>query len=234
MFYDKNLRQDEELVAAINKSGLEFFNKYIICFIFFLVPAFLAVPLFNWGVYGKVVFSLLLANAIYYFLKLLATAHYNSLIITSDRVINYKLVGFFEKRINEIDLIKVVDVSHRIKGLKQNWFKAGDLLISWQAAEQEKKMLVTNIKEPLRVQRMILDLRNLAQEEFEVKGKRQDIKESYEEVLKRIKKEIGEKTLIKLIKDLKDDNEELDNGDDSEQVEQAELVAVDEEEEVDD
>lgn len=206
-FYSKNLQENEQIISVLYKSSLAYRWKYVIDFVLFLIPFFFLVPLFDWGISGKAIFFIFLAIALIYFLRIVILTRYNCLVVTDRRLINYGFKKFFNKKVIEIDLSDVTDISYSSKGVLQNTFNVGSLEITWQIKDKEKLLTTKFIKNPAKVQRIILDLIKLDIKDNIEEGSKKTNKESYQASLARMKKELGYSTLLKLVKSL-DDKEE--------------------------
>jgi len=206
MFFEKDLREDEEIIAVLAKSKLPFVGRFIISFVLFLVPFFFLFPLWEGGTWGRIGFITLLAVAIYYLLKLISIIHFNILIVTDQRVVDIRQTKFFERSVKEADLDEIKDVSWQTKGVKQQMARVGDLKIEAGLGEHKRRLLVKNIKQPARVQRLILDIIKHIHGEVE---ETVNTEESYEKTLLRIQNEIGRVALVELVEGLLEDKDDI-------------------------
>jgi hypothetical protein len=216
-FYTKNLQENEEVIILLRKSSLAYRWKYIIDFVLFVIPFFFLVPLFDMRMFGKTIFFVLVAIALLYLLRIMILMNFNCLLVTDKRLINYGFKKFFDKKVIEIDLSDVTDISYSSKGVLQNTFNVGSLEITWQIKDKEKLLTTKFIKNPAKVQRIILDLIKLDIKDNIEEGSKKASEESYQASLVRMKKELGYSALLKLVKSLDDKEEEMEE-------EQAELV----------
>jgi len=136
---------------------------------------------------------------------------YNCLLVTDKRLINYGFRKFFEKKVIEIDLSNITDISYFSKGVLQNTFNVGSLAIVWQISDKEKLLTTKFIKNPARVQRIILDLIKLGIKDSIKESSIETSNESYQVILARMKKELGYTTLLKFVKSLKNSEEDEEN-----------------------
>ncbi|MFH1610434.1 MAG: PH domain-containing protein [Patescibacteria group bacterium] len=217
MFYTKNLQENEEIIILLRKSSLAYRWKYIIDFVLFVIPFFFLVPLFDMGGLGKFIFFFLVAIALLYLLRIMILMSFNCLLVTDKRLINYGFKKFFDKKVIEIDLSDVTDISYSSKGVLQNTFNIGSLDITWQIKDKEKLLTTKFVKNPAKVQRIILDLIKLDIKYSTKESSEKKEKPSYQATLVRMKEELGYPTLLKLVKSLEDKEEEMEE-------EQAELV----------
>ncbi|MFH1457067.1 MAG: hypothetical protein ABIF17_03050 [Patescibacteria group bacterium] len=202
MFYTKNLRENEDVVLAVKKNSLAYIGNYIICFILYFVPFFFLTFLFERGMFGRAGFFVLVIIASLYFLRLLAFMYFNCLVITTQRIVNFGYQRFLTKKVIELDIEDIIGVEHTLKGIFANLFNVGSLEISWTISDKEKLLVTKFVKDPAKVQRIILDLVKLSIKDAANENAPIFKKESYQETLVRIKKDIGYATLLKLVKSL--------------------------------
>ncbi|MEI6039779.1 MAG: PH domain-containing protein [Candidatus Berkelbacteria bacterium] len=143
--------------------------------VMFLMPIFIISVLKS---LNPEIFSTLWANiltifgSIYYlvFLSFFFTTwisyYYNVFVITDNEVIDIDQSGLFDRRITEISLLRIQDVSARVKGLLPTLFNYGDL-IAESAGENTRTYVVESIPDPASIADKILDLHNehIAKEE---------------------------------------------------------------------
>ncbi len=207
-FYTKNLRDDEQIIAIIRRNWLISLPKYILAFILFFIPFFFMFPLLNWNIFGQVFFAILLAVAFFYLLKLISMAYFNCLLITTQRLIDFSQTKIFERQIKEIDFADISEVSYKFKGILQNLFHSANLEIKLRTSADGPPLIIKHISQPEKVQNLILDLKKLDEEEKNIKNKQNQTAETYQEILKKIKKDIGKEGLERLIRSLDLDEDE--------------------------
>ena len=214
MFYTKNLRENEDIVLIIKKHSLAYIINYIVCFILYFIPFFFLPLLFDKGVLGRIIFFILVIMASFYFLRLLAFMYFNCLVVTSRRVINFGYQKLFTKKVIELDLDNITDISHTLKGILANIFDVGSLEIVWKISDQEKLLTTKFVKNPAKIQRIILDLIKLnIKDNLKNDNTREIRKQSNQEILAKIKNEVGYNNLLKLVKSLEDKEEDEDESD---------------------
>jgi len=207
-FYSKNLRDDEQIIAVIRRHWLTNLPKYILTFILFFIPFFFMFPLFNWGTAGQIIFSFLLAIAVFYLLKLISFSYFNCLVITTQRLIDFSQEKTLERQIREVEFPNIIEVGYKVKGLLQIISKSGNLEIRLASSPNDQPLVIRGISQPEKIQNLILDLKKLAEEESLLKSKQGNIRETYQEILSKIKKDIGQDGLERLLKSLDDDNDD--------------------------
>lgn len=200
-FYTKNLRDGEQIIEVIRKHWITNLFKYIIITLLILVPFFFMVPLFSLGLFGQIIFALLLAIGVFWLLKVISLNYFNCLCITTQRVIDFSQKENFERRVKEIDFVDIIEVSHKVKGL-QNLNKTGTVFIKTKASHGKNALIMRNISNPQKLQDLILDLKKLAIEENLIKQKQAQTQENYSELLNRMKKDIGQEGIDRLMRNL--------------------------------
>ncbi|HEU0051410.1 MAG TPA: PH domain-containing protein [Patescibacteria group bacterium] len=99
--------------------------------------------------------------------------HLDVWVVTSARILNIKQTGLFSRRVSEVRLYRVQDVTATVSGAGQTLFDYGDIEI--QTAGEHERFTVERIPHPNRVTKTILELAELdrknhleaAVEEFE-------------------------------------------------------------------
>ncbi|HPA25510.1 MAG TPA: hypothetical protein PLK76_01990 [bacterium] len=216
-FYNKNLRDGEQIILILRRNWLTYLPKIILVFILFFVPIFFMFPLLAWGQIGQIIFAFLLAIALFYLLKLLSLSYFNCLIITNDRLIDFSQSKTFERTVKETDFLNIAEVAYKIKGFIQMISKSGNLEIKLKSSSQEPSLNIKGINNPEKIQILILDLKRLAIEEQKIHDQQKGISETYQEILKKIKKDIGQEGIDRLLKSINPE-ETLDTDEDEEEI----------------
>lgn len=201
-FYNKNLRDGEEIILILRRNWITYLPKIILVFILFFVPIFFMFPLLAWGQVGQIIFAILLAVALFYLLKLLSLSYFNCLLITNDRLIDFSQNKTFERTVKETDFLNIAEVSYKIKGILQMISKCGNLEIKLKSSNQEPSLNIKGISNPEKLQILILDLKRLAIEEQKIHEQQKGISDTYQEILKKIKKDIGQEGIDRLLRSI--------------------------------
>lgn len=77
-------------------------------------------------------------------------------IVTDRRIVNIEQKGLFSRRISELELEKVQDITTNVRGVIPTFLNFGDLLV--QTAAEQEKFLFRNIPDPYSVKDMIMNL----------------------------------------------------------------------------
>ena len=92
-------------------------------------------------------------------------------IVTTKRIIDSLQSGFFNRKVSELHLEKIQDVSYRVNGLLATFFNFG--VVEIQTAGKEQKFLFEDVPNPQKVKDIIMEL-ILEAEEEENEGKNND------------------------------------------------------------
>ncbi len=206
-FYTKHLRDGEQIIEVIRKHWTTNIFKYIILIILICLPFFFMVPLFNAGMWGQIIFAFLLAVALFWLLKIISLNYFNCLVITTQRLINFSQAANFTRQVKEVDFVDITEVSYAIKGL-QHLTKTGSIFIKTKASQNKTAIKIEQLKQPQDVQRLILDLKKLAIEEDLLKHKQAQTQENYSEILQRMKQNIGQSGIERLMRNLEQKEDE--------------------------
>jgi hypothetical protein len=85
--------------------------------------------------------------------------YYDILIVTDNEVIDIDQNGLFDRHISEISLLRIQDVSARVKGFWPTLFNYGDV-VAESAGENTRTYIISSIPDPINVANKILDLHN--------------------------------------------------------------------------
>lgn len=77
-------------------------------------------------------------------------------IVTDRRIVNIEQKGLFSRRISELELEKIQDITTDVRGVIPTFLNYGDLLV--QTAAEQEKFLFHNIPDPYSVKDLIMSL----------------------------------------------------------------------------
>ena len=158
------LKVNEEILLVVRQSFIPQGYKFILSFIFLLIPFFLSFPLFSKGIVGIIVFFLLLLLALYLFFRIFIRWSNTILIITDQRIIDIDQKGLFNQVVSEIFFDQIDDVVYQIKGFWSTVFRYGKIDIKLKEGIDDLQFIF--LKKPARVHFLIQDLRKLSQEKI--------------------------------------------------------------------
>lgn len=150
------LKEGEELVRIVRKYPLVFFWQIVTSAFFIIAPFFFLYPLFHWSSWGVVIFFVAVCIGVLIALRIVIVYSLNVFIITSDRIIDIDQRGFFDRTVSETTYDKIQDVSFRIKGIGQTILHYGSVII--QTAGAQANIELDGVREPSRIQQIIIDL----------------------------------------------------------------------------
>ncbi len=206
-FYEKHLKDDEQLIRIVRRYWLTFFLSLFASSLLVLIPFFFLIPLFSAGTIGVIGFSIFLFFGSFILARNIAVAYFNSFIVTDRRVIDYDQKGLFDRTVTEATYNRVQDISYRIKGVLSTMMNYGSVVI--QTAGTQPNLELKNVKAPQKIQQLIADLQNHYENEREFENKIDDNNNEFDglnsdelaESLGKIKKALGEEKFNKLIKE---------------------------------
>lgn len=152
-----DLRPGEQIIKIFHRFGLLFFWHYFLVFLFIAAPFFFMFVLFSWGTWGIVLFSVSLGFGLLFFLRTLYFQRRNSLVVTTERVINIIQKSILNKLVIDLAYQNIHNVTYQIKGFFPTIFRFG--LIRIQTTNQTSDLIFTGIKKPARAAEVISQVR---------------------------------------------------------------------------
>lgn len=160
--------EKKEIVVFVRRHWASFLGQFLLSFLVLIMP--IAVWLitlilgFNATIFrGLVVNVLVLFFSAYYLMAITfafvswLSFYYNIYIITKLDIIDIEQVGFFGRKISQLSLLRVQDVSSSIKGLAPTFFAYGDVLVE-TASEQKEAFLLRAVPNPQEISAKIMEL----------------------------------------------------------------------------
>lgn len=124
-----NLDKDEKVLLISRRYFPTLLWEVAVAFFLIVMPFFLMFPLFSYGRLGLGFFIYCVALGILVLIKIMVMWSFNTLTITSKRVIKTKQKGFFDRRVSEMLISRINDVSHHIRGFWSTLLHYGTLHI---------------------------------------------------------------------------------------------------------
>lgn len=152
-----NLKKGERIINIIRRYGLTFFWHFVLVFALFAVAFFFMFWLFAHSWWGITLFVLPIIIGIVVLIRALFLWRKNIFILTTHRLVDIDQRGFFDQVVSDIPYDQLEDVHGRIKGIWQTIFHYGNVNI--QIGNGKVLIIIDNIKNPLRVQQEINQLR---------------------------------------------------------------------------
>lgn len=214
-----NLQEGEKIILVIRRYPLVYWWQILIVLILLLLPFFLLYLLFQWAIWGPIIFVALLIIGLFWGLRLLVIWYFNCLVVTSQRLADFDQKGFFNRTVSETMLEKIEDIAYQRKGVWQSMFNYG--LIKYIIPPGRTKIEIQRIKKPQQVYQTITDLINQSLEEKKEKGGQTvDSVESLKNILVELKEELGEEHFQKIVKEVEGEKQESKSEDKSEDIEE--------------
>src|SRR3989338_966681 len=151
-----HLDKDEKVLLISRRYFFTLVWELLVAFFLIVMPFFLMFPLFSYGRFGIGFFIYAVVVGILVLFKLLIMWNFNTLIITTKRVIKTRQKGFFDRTISEMLISRVNDVSHHIRGVWATMFHYGTLHIV--AGNGQTVLDFPHMKNPESAQKILNEL----------------------------------------------------------------------------
>lgn len=160
-----NQKRDEKVYIFIRRHPLAFlpFLGLVLGMTFVFVIIVLFVWFYNPEFFSGAGKNLIVLGASAYFLFVLVVFmigwldfYFDVHIVTSERVVDIDQFGLFNRRIDELNLDQVEDVSHSIKGFLGTIFNYG--VVEVQTAGTARNFFLEDVPNPAKVAQKILSL----------------------------------------------------------------------------
>ena len=163
--------KEKEIVVFVRRHWVTFLSQFILAFLMLIIPIVVAIILYSLNVTSKIHglglnFLVLVASA-YYLIAITFTFvswisfYYNVYIVTRGEIIEITQVGFFGRKISQLSLLRVQDVTSSMKGFLPTFFAFGDVLIE-TASEQKETFLLQSVPNPQEISAKIMHLHDEA------------------------------------------------------------------------
>lgn len=150
------LDHDEKLLWITRRYFFTLIWELLVAFFLIIMPFFLLFPLFSWGRWGIIFFIYSVVVGLLVLVKLFVMWNFNTLMITTKRVLKTKQRGFFDRTVSEMLISRVNDVSHRIQGFWGTILHYGTLHIV--AGNGQTVLDFLHMKNPEQAQRILNEL----------------------------------------------------------------------------
>lgn len=118
----------------------------------------LAVAMFLFFPVLNIVGIVLVVFAVIYLIRAIYCFKESLFIITDQRLFIVNQVGFFRRKVTEIDLYKILDITSETGGFAKTILKYGDLVIRTAGAQEGGGLVIKNIPDPYSVEQRIAGL----------------------------------------------------------------------------
>ena len=165
------LNDQEEIVRIVRAHWLTLVLPFIVIVFLFMAPFFFLWPLFRLGLWGIVIFSLLVLTALVLAGRKYRRWRQSVLILTTARIFHIEQRGFFDRVVMEVFYQNVRDVSYRIKGFWPTLAQFGSLRLQIDGAADPWEF--HRLAHPEDLQHLIVELRERGAVLAETIGKRE-------------------------------------------------------------
>ena len=174
---------EQKIVLFVRKHWAAYLGQFILSiFLFFFPLALLLVIYLNdKTIFTGLVLNLIVLGASTYYLIISTfiftswlSFYYDIYIVTDESIIDVSQQGFFGRKIVQISLLRVQDVSSNIQGLFPTLFAYGNILIE-TAGEQTQNLLFEQVPNPQEISAKIIELHHKL---IEVEGRHHQLLEA--------------------------------------------------------
>jgi len=175
--------EEKKIILFLRRHWASFLGQIILSFFLFFFPIALVLIVYfsDKSVFHGLILNFLVLGLSTYYLVIvtfiftsLIAFYYDLYIVTDEAIIDVNQQGFFGRKIVQISLLRVQDVTSNIQGLFPTLFAYGNVLIE-TAGEQTQSLLLEQIPNPQEVASKILELHN---ELIETEGRHHQILEA--------------------------------------------------------
>ncbi len=111
----------------------------------------------SWNIVAMIIITV----AVIYLFRAIYCYKETILIITDERLFIVQQRGFFRRKITEIDLYKILDMTSETKGFARTLLKYGDLVVRTAGSRDEGGLIIPNIPDPYSVEQRIANLEGM-------------------------------------------------------------------------
>lgn len=158
--------KDKDIVVFARRHWAAFLGQFLLCFILLVLPIIILIIIYAFGFetkifQGLVLNFLVLVFSIYYLIAITfsfiawISFYYDIYIVTKGEIIEITQEGFFGRKISQLSLLRVQDVTSTVKGILQTIFSFGDVLVE-TASEAQENFLLKSIANPQEISAKIM------------------------------------------------------------------------------
>ncbi|PJA46270.1 hypothetical protein CO174_00485 [Candidatus Uhrbacteria bacterium CG_4_9_14_3_um_filter_50_9] len=151
------LKPEEEVLEVVHEVMLPNSPRLLLYVLVLALPFFFLFPLWREGLWGVIVFFVLLCIGSLLLYRTFFKWSRTVFIISDRRVVDHEQIGFFTRVVSEARFHQIDEVTYRVKGVIPTLFRYGVVRLQLQgsAADIEFK----HVKRPARIADLINDLR---------------------------------------------------------------------------
>lgn len=153
---------NEAILLIVRESLVSKSGKLFLYAVWFLVPFFFLYPLFRMGMFGVVIFCLLVLSGLFLFWRAFRLWSHTLFVITDHRLIDIDQRGLFDRVVTESRFDHIDEVSYRMHGVMGTVFQYGTITVKMGGDAPD--LLFEHVRKPGRVQNLLNDLRKTIHE----------------------------------------------------------------------
>lgn len=174
---------EEKIILFVRRHWASFLGQFLLSFLMLILPAVILIIIHFSApnIYrGFTVNFIVLGLSIYYLIAITVafvawiSFYYDIYIICRDELVDITQQGFFGRKISQLSMLRVQDVTSNIEGILPTLFAYGDVLVE-TAGEQSENFLIKSIPNPQEVASKVMELHN---EIVEKEGRHKEILEA--------------------------------------------------------
>lgn len=159
---------EDKIVLFVRRHWASFLGQFLLSFLMLVVPAAILIILYFTNThfyFGMARNFIVLGLSIYYLVAITVafvawiSFYYDIYIVCQDTIVDIVQEGFWGRKISQLTLLRVQDVSSNIQGFLPTFFSYGDVLVE-TAGEQTQNFLLRSIPNPQEVASKIMQLHN--------------------------------------------------------------------------
>lgn len=154
-YFNRYLSNNEEVLQIFHYVGAILFLKIILCFILFLSAFFFMVPIMKLGIYGLIIFFLIIIFSILECVIIYKKWEYDCLVVTN-RVIIRCYWGFIKNNMEEFSLDSIYEIKTEYNNLFAKFFKIGNIIIF---LKNKEVVYMDRVFNPKNIKNFILEIR---------------------------------------------------------------------------
>jgi len=160
--------ENEKIIIFTRRHIISMLGPILMVLVMVLFPILIVTMIYstNRDAFSGILLNFLVIGGSIYYLVVVTFAfiewisyYYDIFIVTEDEIIDINQEGIFDRRITEVTLLRVQDVSAHVRGFWATLFSYGDV-VAESAGENTKTYIIDSIPNPFAVAKKILALHN--------------------------------------------------------------------------
>ncbi|MDD5438223.1 MAG: PH domain-containing protein [Patescibacteria group bacterium] len=154
------LKDEEQIKAMVRRHAVTLIGPLLLAMLSIVIPFFFLFPLFNLGIFGVIVFAVLIIIGAFLAFRTIFVWDNDVLIVTNLRIVDIDQHGLFSRHVSEANLSAIQDVSWKKQGFWQTLFRMGSVTV--QTAGATATIQGDDLPRPEKIQNLINDTRHEA------------------------------------------------------------------------